>query len=445
VRRTDRTATAIIAMKRTTIAPALKIINFLSIGLLYIFLYNSAMNFIVGIFGFLLSTQLGKHFFFPFSYLSGIRVDYLAPTLYAMDLISFVLLGSLFHEYRLIFSSIPRLVHKYMLSISIGLLCIILNFLLAPSKELWIYTLLRLIQWIGVFIFFARYGARSQVFVWLIWGIMCGAVIQLFLTLTQLSTRQSMQGIMYWLGERQFSIATPSIAKAVIAGKEFLRPYGSFSHPNSLAGFYLLLYSFVLTQKNTIQPIVRFLLLLISSALVVISFSRAAIVVYAVVNLVYFLQIPSRCKWCVVAKTSVVAFLFIIAFSISGDTQSFDKRLDFTHKAISIILQNPTTGTGLGGYLIAQHEYPQKFPIFFEQPVHSIYLYTIAQLGIPLSFLIFSYIALYIRPFLRYSSFVLPVLAVATTGAIDHYWLTLPQNLFLSATIFGILIATHEK
>lgn len=403
------------------------------------------MNFIVGVFGFLLSTQLGKHFFFPFSYLSGIRVDYLAPTIYATDLVSFVFFGSLFQERKLIFSSILRLVHKYKLSISIGLLCIILNFLLAPTKELWIYTMLRVIQWIGVFIFFARYGTRSQVYAWLIWGIMCGAVIQLFLTLTQLSTRQSIQGIMYWLGERQFSIATPSIAKAVIAGKEFLRPYGTFSHPNSLAGFYLLVYTFVLTQKNTIQSTLRFLLLLISSALVIISFSRAAIVVYAVVNLVYFLQIPSRCKWCVVAKVSVAVFLLMIAFSISGDMRSYEKRLDFTHKAISIILQNPSVGTGLGGYLIAQHEYPQRFPIFFEQPVHSIYLYTIAQLGIPFSFLIFSYFVLYIRSFLRYSSFVLPILVVATTGAVDHYWLTLPQNLFLSATIFGILIATYEK
>src|SRR3972149_3010131 len=35
----------------------------------------------------LLPTQLGKHFFIPLSYLSGVRVDYLAPTVYLTDLI----------------------------------------------------------------------------------------------------------------------------------------------------------------------------------------------------------------------------------------------------------------------------------------------------------------------------------------------------------------------
>src|SRR3989304_8659649 len=38
-----------------------------------------------------LPTQLGKHFFFDFSYLSGVRVDYLAPTIYLLDMIVFLL------------------------------------------------------------------------------------------------------------------------------------------------------------------------------------------------------------------------------------------------------------------------------------------------------------------------------------------------------------------
>ena len=37
-----------------------------------------------------LPTQLGKHFFLDFSYLSGVRVDYLAPTIYLTDTIIFL-------------------------------------------------------------------------------------------------------------------------------------------------------------------------------------------------------------------------------------------------------------------------------------------------------------------------------------------------------------------
>lgn len=403
------------------------------------------MNFVAGIFGLLLMTQLGKHFFLPFSYLSGIRIDYLAPTLYATDLVSFILIGALIHDRKFIWSFIRPYLNKFQLSIGVGIVCLIANAVIAPSKELWLYSVMRTLQWIGVGIFFIRYGKNKSIITSLFHGILIGAVIQLVLTLSQLSLRHSLEGVFYWLGERRFSITTPSIAKAVIAGKEFLRPYGTFSHPNSLAGFYLLVYAVVLTQKNTMQITIRSLLLFCSSALIMISFSRTALVVYAVITLLYFLRLQAKCKWCTLAKFTVATFLLVFAFSITGDRQSFEKRVDFADKAVRIIIQNPTTGVGFGNYLIAQHTYPQQFPTFFEQPVHSIYLYSVAQLGIPLAFLLFSCIAIAVYKYLNIYSFVYPLSVVALTGALDHYWLTLPQNLFLSAAIFGILIAIHEK
>ena len=48
------------------------------------------------IFVFLLPTQLGKHFFPPYSYLNGVRVDYLSPTIYLTDILVFLLLVSNF-------------------------------------------------------------------------------------------------------------------------------------------------------------------------------------------------------------------------------------------------------------------------------------------------------------------------------------------------------------
>ena len=41
------------------------------------------------------------------------------------------------------------------------------------------------------------------------------------------------------LGERTFTISTPGIAKFDFYGREFLRPYATFPHPNVLAGFIL--------------------------------------------------------------------------------------------------------------------------------------------------------------------------------------------------------------
>src|SRR3990167_10994750 len=44
-------------------------------------------NIILFLFLFLLPTQFGKFFFFTFSYISGLRIDYLAYALYASDLL----------------------------------------------------------------------------------------------------------------------------------------------------------------------------------------------------------------------------------------------------------------------------------------------------------------------------------------------------------------------
>src|SRR6266542_2212573 len=47
---------------------------------------------LVFLFLFLLPTQLGKHFFFDFSYISAVRIDYLAPTLFLTDIIALLLI-----------------------------------------------------------------------------------------------------------------------------------------------------------------------------------------------------------------------------------------------------------------------------------------------------------------------------------------------------------------
>src|SRR3989344_4188555 len=46
---------------------------------------------VVFLFLFLLPTQLGKHFFLDFSYVDGVRVDYLSLVLYATDILALML------------------------------------------------------------------------------------------------------------------------------------------------------------------------------------------------------------------------------------------------------------------------------------------------------------------------------------------------------------------
>ena len=397
------------------------------------------------LFSFFLVSQLGKHFFFHFSYLSGIRIDYLAPTLYFSDILSVPLIiatlvqlsGQLYRYKRWI------LEHKlFVIAVS---LFFIINFIFSLSKPLWIYWFVRVIQLTLLFVFFNMNGRNKKMLSPLLWGLLAGSFCELALALLQLSYRHSLQGWWYYLGERSFSIFTPGIAKAYFLGVEFLRPYGTFSHPNSLAGFYLLIYAFMLTQKKITNTILKSTLLIISSLLVVISFSRTAIATYALVNLLYFSKNIETCKACFMAKLSIAGVLILFVLSISGDLNGIQKRTDFFEKSLSIISQRPFSGTGIGSYLIAQHKYPQKFSTFFEQPVHNIFLLALAQLGIPFFLLLFFAMYRYIAKHLIKLYFALPLLCIVVTGSVDHYWITLQQNLLVFAVIFGILFSYEEK
>lgn len=406
---------------------------------------DKLMTWVVFSFSFLLSTQLGKHFFFPFSYLSGIRIDYLAPTLYLTDIlslpliiISLILLVRQRNAIRLLIQrNIPLCLTIF--------LFIDINYYFSLSKELWFYSLWKIIQWALIFYFFWYYRNKKSVYAAVLYGLLLGAFFECFLAVRQLALRHSLQGAWYWLGERSFAITTPGIAKAYLFGKEFLRPYATFSHPNSLGGFYLLIYTFVLTQKKLTNQLIKFALLTLSSFLVLLSFSRSVLVLYGAVNFLYFSRNMVRCKICMLAKLAVTSVLLIIVFNITGDANSLNKRADFFQKSTQIIRQKALSGTGIGSYLIAQHEYPQKYSFFFEQPVHNIFLLAAAQLGIPFTILIIVLIIQIIRAQLGHVSFHLPLFVVVGTGIIDHYWLTLQQNLLVSAVIFGILFLYEKK
>lgn len=406
---------------------------------------DKLLSWMVFSFSFLLATQLGKHFFFPFSYLSGIRIDYLSPTVYLTDIVSLpLIIMSLILLLRQR-SAIRLLIQKNIPLFLTIFLFIDINYYFSLSKELWFYSLWKIIQWILIVYFFWYHRNKKSVYSAVLYGLLLGAFLECFLALRQLMLRHSLQGVWYWLGERSFAITTPGIAKAYLFGKEFLRPYATFSHPNSLGGFYLLIYAFVLTQKKLTNQLLKFALLTLSSFLILLSFSRSVLVLYGAVNLLYFSRNMMRCKICMLAKLAVASVLLVIVFNITGDVNSLNKRADFFQKSVHIIRQKPLSGTGVGSYLIAQHEYPQKYPFFFEQPVHNIFLLATAQIGVPFVLLILMLIVRTIGSRMSELSFALPLFVVVGTGMIDHYWLSLQQNVLVTAMIFGILFLYEKK
>ncbi len=385
------------------------------------------------LFIFLLPTQLGKHFFFPFSYLYGVRVDFLAPTLYMIDL---VVLATAIANIKTVLNFFKRK------SLLIFLVLICFNISFSFSKQLAVYGSLRILEFLIVFSLGPTIVKVLKEKSFLVALIMSSAV-EIFLSVYQIVYKQSFQQIFYFLGERLISLDTPGIAKIDFNQVQFMRPYGTFSHPNSLAGFYLLSYFFVLTRKEFDKHhFLKYLFLFASTILVFLSFSKGAIFVYISLNTFYWAT-DSRvscglCRFSRIVTPLVIGSIFFLIGR--GDPLTLDKRIELAYDSLMIITKHPLFGVGIGNYLIAQSHYPSHFPLFFNQPVHNIFLLLIAEVGT----FIFVYVFWSIGKKLWDNrtkidiGMILVGLVVFMTGLFDHYWLTLIQNYLLMGTVFSI-------
>jgi hypothetical protein len=390
---------------------------------------NSILFFLFLLF---LPTQLGKHFFFPFSYLSGVRVDYLAPTIYLTDVIVFLLM---ILNFKIVFKFFQN---KKILT---SLFLILINILFSRLPIISFYWFVKIIEFLIICSLAKKIvmtlKEKTILTVFLISGF-----IEFFLSMMQFISKHSIQGIFYYFGERLLSFSTPGVAKASLQGVEFLRPYGTFSHPNSSAGFFLVLYFFVLTHKKFNRYLVlKYLFLFIATILVFISFSKIAIITYLILNAFHLIVNTKliNCRICKVARLTVVSIVSLIFLSATTDPLTIAKRIELVKNSIVIIMHFPIQGIGLGNYLIEQAKYSSKYYLFFNQPVHNIFLLYFSELGIAIGGIIIFLSLTKINRLIKVSPYVF--FALMFTGLFDHYWLTLQQNFLLMGLVMGVILS----
>lgn len=401
-----------------------------------------------------LPTQLGKHFFMDFSYVNGVRIDYLAPTLYLID---FVVIALVVVNWKVIVGSTLRFFTPFRMTLIAILMGV--NISLAQEPIMALYTTVRYVEMLMVFVMVRGSSElrslapleMTKVTIKIITALFIGAVIQFGLSLYQISAQQSAQGLFYWLGERAFSISTPGIATISLFDTIALRPYGTFSHPNSLGGFYALIYVFFLMNQFKLPhrvEIVRYGLVLLSGFLVLMSFSKVAIGVLLVVTLYYILRVLKiDCWWCKWGRVFTLSIISLLFLSGKSDIVSLDKRVALVKSSLQAIANHPFFGTGLGNSLYSQSVMSQQLSYFFLQPVHNIFLLFMSEAGLILTAVIAFIVWRVVQKnkkteILRSAQndkVLLSLLAIIViTGFFDHYWLTLIQNQLALAAFLGV-------
>lgn len=396
----------------------------------------------------LLPTQLGRHFWPKETFLFGLKVDFLSPTLYLQDLVFiFLLTAWLKRDFLKIVPGI-KAKKKYLILSLLYFSFIIFNLYSSATPLLSFFSWLRFNE----FLLLGIMVSQNSSFVLTMLGqiLPFTVIFEFFLGLIQV-IRQSSLGIFWILGERAFSVFTPGIAKATFLGKVFLRPYGTFSHPNSLAGFILVALIFIFGKVK-----LRFwdkAAILAGLSLLFLSFSRTVWLTAFILGFSFFFgklksnffqkKFPLSFSYLVTALFIPLILYFFSQTTI--DLSSFIIRRDLARVAVSLFKASPLFGIGAGQFIIRLAESQPVWPsLYWLQPVHNIFLLVAGETGLIGLSLFLWLIVLTVRRLLAPPMFTTHCLLLTTlfaiifTGFFDHYWLTLIQNQMLFAVVLGL-------
>lgn len=366
----------------------------------------------------LIPVQLGRHFWPTWSYVFGLRIDYLSPTLYLTDILIFLVLFLWFLDKPKFKFKLVRLF--LLLAIFLFLL---VNALLAQNSGVALYKFFKILE----FSLLALYVSQNNLLPAACHLLPVPVIYSSLMAIAQFVHQSSLNGVFWFLGERTFNAGIPGIAKTVINGQLLMRPYATFPHPNALAGF--LLVGMILSLPYILKKdrLCSMFYILCSVSALVLTFSRAA---WFTGLLIIFLRFTSR--------------LSLITF-FSGE--AFIQRVELNKIALQLIKQYPLVGVGLNNFIPRLPGFWSSHdPIYLLQPVHNIYLLVASETGLVglLVFLWFIYLTFKKLSIVNYPLSI-ALSAILALGFFDHYWLTLQQNQLLLAITLGLVWSKNAR
>jgi len=398
----------------------------------------------------LLPVQLGRHFWPESSYVLGLKIDYLSPTVYLTDL----LIGLIFilwaweEKARLTFRNLKSTA-KNLWWVGAIFIFLLVNSVLAPSPLPAIFKFFKVLE----FFLLAFYIAKNEFDLRTIRKLLSLVVAySSLIVLGQFIKQASLAGPFWWLGERTFNAFSPGIAKAILAGQLVMRPYGTFPHPNALAGFILVSLILIGVSKKgfKVGKAFSWLPIFLGIGSLVVSFSRSAWLVCLLMGaLILLFQVKERERKAFSRLTigNLSFFLFLVFlggmvfyFGPRFSTEeAFFLRMESARVALRMVGDYPLTGVGLNNF-IPQLPFYWQAPetVRFLQPVHNLYLLMIAETGLAGLVIFLWLLVLTVKKILGHYRLIFALSAILLLGFFDHYWLTLQQNQLLLVLVLGL-------
>ncbi|MEK7525026.1 MAG: O-antigen ligase family protein [Patescibacteria group bacterium] len=375
---------------------------------------------------FSLPFQLGYHFWLPESYVASFRIDYLAPTFYITDLLLILFLAVNFKKTASVVKDVFTKPSGWIFTA-----LIFVNLYASSGSPVTFFAWLRLGSYLLLLTVLA---ATDRLAKKVLLPFSLSLIFIITLSIVQFVLQSSLGGLFYFFGERPLSIALPNVAKINLPWGQLLRPYATFSHPNSLAGY--LLVSLVILRQISRPKILRYLLI----GTIFLTFSKSAIFALIFIELIRPNLIQS------ILSGSALGLLPFLRLD-----PSFSSRYYLLPPTLKIIAANPFFGVGLKQFIPSLAAYLPASQISYTtlQPVHHTFILMFAELGLlgvviitkifwaPLSRLIKDKKA---RPYLLDLFGI-----ILLTGSLDHYWWTLPQNQLIIVLALALIINLQKQ
>lgn len=395
---------------------------------------------------FLLPTQLALHFWPDWAFIFGIRVDYLSPAIYLTDLLVLLLIGLWFLERRTIFVK-----RRWLVPLILLVTFVVINLFVSLRPEPAFY------KWVKYFVFilFALFISKVKSFNfdnWIGKPLKLSLIFISTLGILQFIFQQTLGGPLYYLGERSFTSLTPGVALSTFLGRQYLRSYSVFSHPNSFAGFLLVALILLYFKRRKLGK-VDYLVLTISLTGLLLTFSKTVVAMVVTLFIVRAvtkkeLRFSEGFKHTLLIVAVVISVLApVVAESdlrFISSSETVEKRVVLAKAAGEMVSQRPLFGVGLNNFVIALPTTSLKTEHSWDlQPVHNLFLLVLAEAGI-VGLILFFFAGrklISIQDEKVFVSFV----AIMLTGLADHYWLTLQQNLLLLFLLVGLSFRTKKS
>ena len=386
---------------------------------------------------FFLPTQLGKHFWPDFSFVYSLPIDYLSPTLYFWDILVILLCIIFIIKKEHINRKAIILFYFFIFIESLSLLI---------SQNIGV-GLVRLEQYLisGLFGVYIASCDLSRVKNILFWGLGLSIIMESSLAILQFIKGETLG--LWILGERTFSISTPGIAKFDFKGIQFLRPYGTFPHPNVLAGFMVIAPLIVVTLRETkdIYSSLAFkMTVFFAGVATILSVSRVAILT-GYLEAAFLLD--RKWKMILVGVVLILLPFIFIRFSsiFTFDSLTILRREELAENSWKMFTSSPIMGIGLNNFIPSSAQGLISGPSRFLQPVHNIFLLTLSETGlvgllgllITFGYPVWKLIKLRITNNEQRTLLIIWGVIIFL-GIFDHYFLTLPQGYRLLFLIWGL-------